>query len=150
MPRLERQPHQRLILLNGLLAALVWTSQGLRAIFTDINPSGRALFACAALVLAGVALGSVVWILAAPKRAKQRPVDAVMRAEKIAPNALLGIMAIGVGADSILTSSPDAWGWTLLVVTSLAGGMNLGVAFMGFAEHASPRADEPSVAPSEH
>jgi hypothetical protein len=96
-------------------------------------------------VLAGVALGSVVWILAAPKRAKQRPVDAAMRAETKAPNALLGVMAIGVGADSILDPSPDAWSWTLLVVTSLVGGMNLGVAFMGLADHASPRADEPSA-----
>jgi hypothetical protein len=135
---LERQPHQRLILLSGLLAALIWTSQGLRAIFTDNNPSSRALFACAALVLAGVALGSVVWILAAPKRAKQRPIDAVMRAEMKAPTALLGIMLIGVGADAILDPSPDAWGWTFLVVASLVGGMNLGVAFMGFAEHAPP------------
>jgi hypothetical protein len=145
MPRLERQPHQRLILLSGIVAALVWTSQGLHAIFTDTNPSGRALFACAALVLAGVALGSVVWVLAAPKRAKQRPADAMMRAETKAPNALLGIMAIGVGADSILDPSPSAWDWTLLAVTSLAGGINLGIAFMGLADHASPRVDEPSA-----
>jgi hypothetical protein len=103
------------------------------------------LFACAALVLAGVALGSVVWILAAPRRAKQRPVDAVMRAESKAPNALLGIMLIGLGADSILDPSPDVRGWTFLVATSLVGGLNLGVAFMGFADQASPRTDEPSA-----
>jgi hypothetical protein len=142
MTRLERQPHQRLILLSGLVAALIWTSLGIRAIVTDNDPSSRALFACAALVLAGVALGSVVWILAAPRRAKQRAVDAVMRSESKAPNALLGIMLIGLGADSILDPSPDVWGWTLLVATSLVGGLNLGVAFMGFADHSSPRADE--------
>lgn len=145
MTRVERQPHQRLTLFTGLVAALIWTSHGLRAIFTDNDPSGRALFACAALVLAGVALGSMVWVLAAPKRAKQRPVDAVMRADSKAPNALLGIMLIGLGADSILDPSPDVWGWTFLIAASLVGGLNLGVAFMGFADKASPRADEPSA-----
>ena len=148
MTRLERQPHQRLTLFTGLVAALVWTSLGLRAIFTDHDPSSRALFACSALVLAGVALGSMFWVLAAPKRAKQRPVDAVMRAESKAPNALLGIMLIGMGADSILDPSPSAWDWTLLAVTSLAGGINLGIAFMGLADHASPRVDEPSASRS--
>jgi hypothetical protein len=145
MTRLERQPHQRLTLVFGLVAAFAWTSLGLRAIVTDNDPSSRALFACAALVLAGVALGSVVWILAAPRRAKQRPVDAVMRAESKAPNALLGIMLIGLGADSILDPSPDVRGWTFLVATSLVGGLNLGVAFMGFADQASPCTDEPSA-----
>jgi hypothetical protein len=123
MTRLERQPHQRLSLFVGLVAALIWTSLGLRVIVTDNDASSRALFACVALVLVGVALGSMVWILAGPKRTKQRPVDAVMRAETKALNALLGIMLIGLGADSILNPSPDAWGWTLLVATSLVGGI---------------------------
>lgn len=140
MTRLERQPHHRLILLIGLVAAITWTSLGLRAIVTDNDPSSRALLACAALVLAGVALGSVFWIFAAPKRAKQRPAHAVILAEMRAPNALLGIMLIGLGADSILDPSPSALGWTFLVATSLVGGMNLGVAFMGFADQATPSA----------
>ena len=146
MTRLERQPHQRLTLVIGLVAAFTWTPLGIRAIVTDNDPSSRALFACAALVLAGVALGSVFWILAAPKRAKQRPVDAVMRAETKAPNALLGIMVIGLGANSgfwILHRTRGAGRY--LVATSLVGGMNLGVAFMGFADHASPRANVPSA-----
>jgi hypothetical protein len=137
MTRLERQPHQRLTLVIGLVAALTWTFLGLRAIVADNDPSSRALLACAALVLAGVALGSVVWILAAPKRAKQRPAHAVILAEMRAPNALLGIMLIGLGADSILDPSPGALGWTFLVAASLVGGLNLGIAFMGFADQAS-------------
>jgi hypothetical protein len=57
----------------------------------------------------------------------------------------VGIMLIGLGANAILDPSPDVWGWTLLVATSLVGGLNLGVTFMAFADHASPRTDEPSA-----
>jgi hypothetical protein len=91
--------------------------------------------------------GGVIWLLAALLVLASAALIAVgaptwwwvkMRAETKAPTALLGIMLIGVGADAILDPSPDAWGWTFLVAASLLGGMNLGVAFMGFAEHAPP------------
>lgn len=139
MTRIERQPYQWLTLGIGLVATLTWTSLGLRALVTDNDPSSKALFACAALVLAGFALGSVTWILAAPRRAK-RPAYAMMLVEMKAPNALLGIMLIGLGADSILDPSPNGWGWTLMVAASLVGGLNLGVVFMGFAHQAAPSA----------
>lgn len=135
MTRTKRQPYHWLTLGIGLIAALTWTSLGLRAIVPGNDPSSRALLVCAALVLAGFALGSVAWILAAPRRAK-RPADVL--AEMKAPQALLGIMAIGVGADSILDPSPSAWGWTLLVAASLVGGLNLGGVFMAFAQQAAP------------
>ncbi len=69
----------------------------------DSDPPIKALFACPALMLAGFALGSVTWILSAPRRAKASAADA-------------------------LDASPNAWDWGLMVVASLAGGLNLGVA----------------------
>ena len=148
MKRIDRQPYQWLTLGIGLVAALTWTSLGLRAIVPGNDPSSRALFACAALVLAGFAVGSVTWILAAPRRAT-RPADAVVLAEMKAPNALIGIMLIGLGADTILDPSPNAWGWTLLVATSLVGGLSLGVVFMAVAQQAAPSAAsrQPTGAP---
>lgn len=136
------------MLIIGLAAAFAWTSLGLRAIVTDSAPSGRALFVCAALVLAGLALGWMVWIITEPKRAKQGAADATVRAESEAPHALLGIMVIGMGADPILNPSPDAWAWALLVIASLAGGMNLAVAFMWFAQRGCSCADEQSASRS--
>lgn len=140
MTRTERNPYQRLTLLNGLVAAFIWTGNGLRAVLSDNEPSGRALFACAAWVLAGFALGSVTWLLAAPRRVKS-PAGAVMFAGMRAPNALLGIMLVGLAAGVILDPSPSAWGWASLVAGSLLGGVSLGIAFMAFAQP-----DAPSVA----
>jgi hypothetical protein len=34
-------------------------------------------------------------------------------------------------------ASPNAWDWALMVVASLAGGLNLGIAFMGFSDQAA-------------
>ena len=136
MTRTTPQPNQWLTLGIGLVATLIWTSLGLRAIVTDNDPSFKAIFACAALVLAGFALGSAMWILTAARRAK-RPADAAMLAEGKTFLAMLGIMAIGLGAPPILDPSTSAWGWTLLVAASLVGGLNLGVSFMGFADQAA-------------
>lgn len=145
MTRIARQPYQWLTLSFGLVAALVWGSLGLRVIGMDSDPSGKALFACTALVLAGFALGSVAWILAAPRRAK-RPADAVLLAEMMAPSALMGITLIGLGASPIVDPSTSLWGWVLLVGASLVGGLNLGVSFMGLADQtASSVASRQSV-----
>ena len=133
MTRTARQPCKWLTLGVGLVAALIWTSLGLRAIVMDNDPSNKALFACAALVLAGFALGSATWILTAARRAK-RPADAVMLAEMKASFAMLGVMLIGLGADPILDPSTSAWGWISLVFASLVGGMNLSIAFLGIAD----------------
>jgi hypothetical protein len=132
-----RQPYKWLTLVTGLLAALIWASLGLRAVVMENDPSGKALFACAALVLAGFALGSATWILNAPRRAK-RPPDPMMLADMKAPSVLLGIMLIGLGAGPMLDPSPGAWEWALMVAASLVGGLNLGVAFMGFADQGAP------------
>lgn len=132
-----RQPHQWLTLVVGLVAALVWTSRGLQAIVMDNDPSTKALFACTALVLAGFAIGSVTWILTAPRRAKRSAADAGMTAEMKAPSALLGIMVIGLGASTILDPSPNVWGWALMVAASLVGGLNLGLASMWSVDQAA-------------
>jgi hypothetical protein len=50
---------------------------------------------------------------------------------------MLGIMVIGMGASPIVDASPNAWDWALMVVASLAGGLNLGIAFMGFSDQAA-------------
>jgi hypothetical protein len=105
-----------------------------RAIVMHHDPSLKALPACAALVLAGFALGSVIWVLSSEKRAKRPPGDAVMRAEMRPTFAMLGLMAIGLGANQTMDPSPDVWAWGLIAVASLAGGLNLGVAFMISAE----------------
>ena len=138
MTRTARQPHRWLTLGIGGVAALIWTSRALSAIVMDHDPSTKALFACAALVLAGFALGSVTWILAAPRRAKRSAADGGVPVETTAPTALLGVMVIGLGASTILDSSPNVWGWTLLVAASLVGGLNLGVAFMGAVDDVAP------------
>jgi hypothetical protein len=115
----------------------------------DGDPSVKALFACAALVLVGFALGSVTWIVTAPKRAKRPPVDTVVLGERKAPMAMLGIMLIGSGASPIVEPSASAWGWALMIAASLVGGLNLGVAFMGIAAQAVPSVAprQPTVAP---
>ena len=138
MTRTARQPHEWLTLGAGLVAACMWASLGLRAIVMDSDPSVKALFACAALVLVGFALGSVTWIVTAPKRAKRPPADAVVLAEMKAPFAMLGIMLVGAGASPIVDPTTSAWGWALMVAASLVGGLNLGVAFMGIADQAAP------------
>ncbi|MBY9076633.1 hypothetical protein K1X13_17500 [Nocardioides sp. WL0053] len=138
MTRTARQPHEWLTLGAGLVAASMWASLGLRAIVMDSDPSVKALFACAALVLVGFALGSVTWIVIAPKRAKRPPADAVVLAKMKAPFAMLGIMLVGSGASPIVDPTTGAWGWALLVAASLVGGLNLGVAFMGIAEQGAP------------
>ena len=136
MTRTACPPYKWLTLGVGLVAALIWTSLGLRAIVMDNDPSSKALFACTALVLAGFAVGSTTWILTAPRRAK-RPADAVMLAEMKASFAMLGIMLIGLGADPILDTSTSAWGWVSMVFASLGGGMNLSIAFMGIADQSA-------------
>ena len=133
MTRTARQPHKRLTLGVGLVAALIWTSLGLRAIVMDNDPSTKALFAFVAMVLAGFAVCSATWILTAARRAA-RPADAVMLAEMKATFAMLGVMLIGLGADPILDRSTSVWGWISLVFASLGGGMNLSIAFMGIAD----------------
>lgn len=138
MTRTARQPHEWLTLGVGLVAALIWTSRGLHAIVMDNDLSIKALFACTALVLAGFALGSVTWILAAPRRAKRSAAESVVLAQMEAPSRLLGIMIIGLGASAILDPSPSAWGWVLMVAASLVGGLNLGVAFMVSAGQTAP------------
>ena len=85
MTRTARQPHEWLTLGAGLVAACMWASLGLRAIVMDSDPSRQALFACAALVLVGFALGSVTDRDCA-KRAKRPPAGAVVLAEMKAPS----------------------------------------------------------------
>ncbi len=148
MTRIARSQHELLTLVVGLVAALVWTSLGVRAIAMDTDPSAKALFACLALVLAAFALGSATWTLTASRRAK-RPGWAAASAQMRAPSAMLGIMVIGLGADPILDPSTNAWGWTFMVIAALAGGLNLGVAFMGIVDQAatSDAAHQPTAAP---
>ena len=148
MTPIARQKYQWLTLGVGLVAALVWTSLGVRAIAMDNDPSIKALFACAALVLAAFTLGSATWILTASRRAK-RTGGAAALAEMPAPSAMLGIMVIGAGADPILNPSTSAWSWALMVIAALAGGLNLGVAFMGIVdrEATSGAAGQPTAAP---
>lgn len=120
------------------MATCIWASLGLRVIVMDSDPSIRALFACAALVLVGFAVGSVTWIVTAPKRAKRPLTDSVVLAEMKAPFAMLGIMLVGSGASPIVDPSTSVWGWALMVAASIVGGLNLGVAFMGIADQAAP------------
>lgn len=58
-----------------------------------------------------------------------------MLAEMRAPIAMLGIMVMG--ASPVMAASPNAWDCALMVVTTLAGGLDLGIAFMGFADQAA-------------
>ena len=116
----------------------MWASLALRAISTDGDPSTTALFTCAAVVLAGFALGAVTWLLAAPQRAKRSASEATALREMQAPFVMLGIAFVGIGASPILDASPGTWGWTTLIGGSLVGGLNLGLAFIRGAEQAEP------------
>jgi len=121
----------------GLVAALIWGSLGLRAVVMNNDPSTRALVLCAALVAVGFALGPAFWMLTAPIRARRPPSEAAMFAEMKVPNAMLGLMVIGVGASPIVDASPNAWDWALMALTSLAGGLNLSVSFLTSDGHAT-------------
>lgn len=128
----SRSPYELLTVFAGSVAGFIWASLGVRALVMDEGPSTRALFACAATVLVGFALGSVMWVLMEPQR-RRRPAEAASRAEMRGAHTMLGVMAVGLGASAILEPSPGVWDWGLMVVAALAGGLNLGVSFMAIA-----------------
>ncbi len=127
-----RSPYQVLTLLAGLGVVLAWGSVGVRAMVMDGDVSVRALVVGLATVLVGFATGTAVWLLMASRR-MARPTDAAAPSEMAPAHVMLGLMMTGLGASAVLDASPPAWDWGLLVLGSLAGGLNLGVAFMATA-----------------
>lgn len=147
MPRDAREPYTWLAVGVGLVAALIWASLGVRAVAIDNDPSMRALVVCATLVVVGFALSPTFWMLTAQIRARRPSSEAAMLAEMKAPIAMLGVMVIGLGASPVLDASPNGWDWALMVVTSLAGGLDLGIAFMGFTDQAAAAPHQSTGAP---
>ena len=138
MPPGARGPYAWHAVSVGLVAALIWASLGVRAVVMDNDPSIRGLLVCAVLVVAGFALSPAFWMLTAPIRARRPSSEAAMLAEMKAPIAMLGVMTIGLGASQVRDASPNAWDWALMVVASLAGGLALHIAFMGFDDQTAP------------
>lgn len=138
MTRDARGPYGWLAVGIGLVAAVIWASLAVRAVVMNNEPSSRALVVCAALVAVGLALGPAYDRLTAPLRARRPPSEAAMLAKMKVPNAMLGIMVIGMGASHIVDASPNAWDWALMAFTSLAGGISLSVSFLIDGHAASP------------
>ena len=147
MAALDRGAYRFLTGFAAVVAAIGWTSLAVRALVMDGEPSIKALFVCLALAFVGFALGSAIWVLTEARR-RRRPADEVARAEMPAAQAMLGVMVVALGASPIVDASLGAWDWGLLVVGSLAGGLNLGVAFMGVADPAGA-SDSPAAVPRE-
>ncbi len=127
MPQSARRPHEWLTLGGGLVTAAVWASNGARAVFAD-DLAVQALFAWVAFTLAGLALGVVLSVLAAPRRARlrQRGHGGLAVTDLATPLLLLGLLSIGGAADPIFDVSSDAWSWASLIAGSVIGGLLLG------------------------
>ena len=133
MTRTARRPHQWVIVATGLVAVLIWSSVAVRALVMDQEPSAKTLLACTALVLVGFVLGPVTWILSSSRREKRPAGESRLLEEMKATYAMLGIMLIGLGAGALADPSPSAWDLALMAITSLVGGLNVGVSFIMIA-----------------
>ncbi len=122
----HRRLHYWLTLVAGITAAASWASNAVKAVVFDAELSTRGLFASLAFTLTGLALGMVLGILTAEKRAKQREREQVADTtieDLRAPFLLLALMLIGGGVDPVFDTSVGPWGWTSLIGGSLVGGL---------------------------
>lgn len=149
MPRAARSPHDWLILVMALFAVLIWGSRALEAILMAREPSGRALFACVALVIAGFLVGMMAWILGAPKRARRPRAEGLAVADDKALFPVLALGTIGLGTSPIVDASTGAWGWAGMIGLSLVGGMHLGIFVMMSADQRSSRDTPTPAAPTD-
>lgn len=123
----RRQPGTWVTVLAGLVAVWLWGSNAFRAAFGEGDLSTRALFTYFSLVLIGLAIATLLYALMSSVRAIWHDSHAIAT---VADQFLLSLMVLGFGAGPVLSTSPGAWDWAILVLGSLVGGLTLGAAFV--------------------
>jgi hypothetical protein len=132
--------------LTGLLAAIIWASNGLRAALGAEFPSARALFTSLALILTGFTVGILLGFLATYARARRRStsVDSAVLTDLATSNVLSALMVLGLVTALTLDTAMGVPEWVLLLVGSFVGGLLVGVAFTAVAEQGRRTVGHPS------